>query len=119
MNRIREEEIENILNNLNWNDSEDGADLSDAYSLTKSGYFPIQRGRRSVSIETRRALTMHLTRTVRTDGVGHSQIRANKRGRCKFLKCNGYSWVCSKCSKCNILLCNSKTKTCFNRYHNE
>lgn len=29
MNRISDVEIENILYNLNWNDSEDGADLSD------------------------------------------------------------------------------------------
>lgn len=92
-----------------------------AYSLTKSGDFKNQRGRRSISIETRRAstraLAMHPTRAVRTDGVGHSQIRADKRGRCKFPKCNGYTWI--QCNKCNILLCNSKTKTCFNRYHDE
>ncbi|XP_015376602.1 PREDICTED: piggyBac transposable element-derived protein 4-like [Diuraphis noxia] len=92
-----------------------------AYSLTKSGDFKNQRGRRSISIETKRAstraLAMHPTRAVRTDGVGHSQIRANKRGRCKFPKCNGYTWI--QCNKCDILLCNSKTKTCFNRYHDE
>ncbi|KAF0755382.1 piggyBac transposable element-derived protein 2-like [Aphis craccivora] len=92
-----------------------------AYSLTKSGDFKNQRGRRSISIETRRAstraLVMHPTRAVRTDGVGHSQIRADKRGRCKFPKCNGYTWI--QCNKCNILLCNSKTKKCFNRYHDE
>lgn len=29
MNCIRDEEIENILFNLNWNDSEDDADFSD------------------------------------------------------------------------------------------
>ena len=47
-----------------------------AYSLTKSGDFKNQRGRRSVSIETRRAstraLAMHPTRAVRTDCVEHS-----------------------------------------------
>lgn len=88
-----------------------------AYSLTKSGVFQNHRGRRSTYIKTRkastRALTMHPTRAVRTDSVGHSQLRANKRGRCKFPKCNGYTWT--QCSKCDILLCNSKTKKCFSR----
>ncbi|KAL4100994.1 hypothetical protein QTP88_021015 [Uroleucon formosanum] len=72
-----------------------------AYSLTKSGDFKNQRGRRSISIETKRASTrasaMHPTCAVRTDGVGHSQIRADKRGRCKFPKCNGYTWI--QCSE--------------------
>ncbi|KAL4152918.1 hypothetical protein QTP88_000751 [Uroleucon formosanum] len=93
-----------------------------AYSLTKSGDFKNQRGRRSISIETKRAstraLAMHPTRAVRTDGVGHSQIRADKQGRCKFPKCNGYTCN-TQCNNCDIILCNSKTKTCFNRYHDE
>jgi len=40
MNRIRDEEIENIHFNLNWNDSEDGADLSDLDDILDSNdYF--------------------------------------------------------------------------------
>ena len=39
MNRIRDEEIENILFNLNWNDSEDGADLSDLDDIPDSNEY--------------------------------------------------------------------------------
>lgn len=40
MNRIRDEEIKNILCNLNWNNSENDADLSDFDDISGSNdYF--------------------------------------------------------------------------------
>ncbi|KAI8432777.1 hypothetical protein MSG28_013736 [Choristoneura fumiferana] len=52
---------------------------------------------------------------VRQDQIGHWPQWADKKIRCKFPKCTGFTHT--MCEKCGVALCYTKTKNCFRSYH--
>ncbi|XP_044573309.1 piggyBac transposable element-derived protein 1-like [Drosophila ananassae] len=79
-------------------------------------------GKRSSVIENelqlkkQRGPTQHVpNQMVRQDQVGHWPIWADKRIRCKFPNCAGYSQV--MCNKCGVALCFNKRNNCFTNFH--
>ncbi|KAK3911867.1 PiggyBac transposable element-derived protein 3 [Frankliniella fusca] len=57
----------------------------------------------------------HPAPEVRYDGMNHSHVFAEKKGRCRHCK-DGYTR--SKCTKCGVLLCMFPHRNCFALYHN-
>lgn len=53
---------------------------------------------------------------VRTDGVGHKEIKTNIKSRCKLPNCKGFTRT--KCSKCSVALCHTQSRNCFDMFHN-
>ena len=56
------------------------------------------------------------TNDVRLDRFNHFGVFAEKRGRCRLCK-NGFTQL--SCLKCKVLLCLTKDKNCFLKYHTE
>ncbi|CAG5045378.1 unnamed protein product [Parnassius apollo] len=52
---------------------------------------------------------------VRQDQVGHWPQWAEKKIRCKFPKCAGFTHTV--CDKCGVALCYTKNKNCFRNFH--
>lgn len=52
---------------------------------------------------------------VRQDKVAHWPTWLEKRQRCKFPGCKGYTFV--MCEKCSAALCFNKDKNCFKQFH--
>ncbi|KAG5861237.1 hypothetical protein JTB14_010619 [Gonioctena quinquepunctata] len=78
----------------------------------------VKRSRPSISLEEakrHRGIAQHIPpRDVRTDQVGHCPVHAEKRTRCKFPGCKGYTDII--CEKCGVVLCLNK-KNGFRRFH--
>ena len=54
-------------------------------------------------------------KAVRTDRVDHEPVKSEKRGRCKMPNCKGSVRV--MCLKCNVHLCLTASKNCFQEFH--
>ena len=52
---------------------------------------------------------------IRTDEIGHFPILAEKRGRCKFPNCKGFTSL--TCEKCKVFLCLTVKSNCFRAFH--
>ncbi|XP_067142488.1 piggyBac transposable element-derived protein 2-like [Centruroides vittatus] len=52
---------------------------------------------------------------VRQDQIGHWPQWADKKIRCKFPKCLGFTHTV--CEKCGVALCYTKNKNCFRNFH--
>ncbi|GFT01328.1 hypothetical protein NPIL_34381 [Nephila pilipes] len=52
---------------------------------------------------------------IRRDGINHWPIWSEKRIRCKFPNCKGYTQT--ECEKCNVGLCYNKVNNCFKIFH--
>lgn len=52
---------------------------------------------------------------VRTDNVGHFPLPVDKKGRCKFPGCKGFSRTV--CEKCLVSLCLTQKSNCFRKFH--
>lgn len=90
-----------------------------AYTLTKFGEGRPKKGRPSQSLEvkikTTRPQSFRPTKDMRTDMISHWPNLLEKRGRCKFPNCKGYT--STQCEKCHVFLCYSKTQNCFKTFH--
>ncbi|XP_060870286.1 piggyBac transposable element-derived protein 3-like [Metopolophium dirhodum] len=80
-----------------------------AYTLTRIGFVQTPtRGRPSLESslkkQNRTRPTQRPTQDIRTDNIGHYINHIEKKGRCKFPNCKGYTNF--QCSKCNVYLCN-------------
>lgn len=83
-----------------------------------------KRGRPSSNIQMELDLKRHRSNTqttpakdIRLDQIAHWAVWLEKQQRCKFPKCNGYTF--KQCMKCEVSLCDTKSKNCFYRYHFE
>lgn len=54
-------------------------------------------------------------KAVRQDQIGHWPQWSDKKIRCKFPKCVGFTH--NVCEKCGVALCYTKTKNCFKEFH--
>lgn len=52
---------------------------------------------------------------VRQDQVGHWPQWTNKKIRCKYPKCSGFTHT--MCEKCGVALCYIRAKNCFKKFH--
>lgn len=55
---------------------------------------------------------------VQYDGVGHMPLPIEKKERCKYCN-NRVSFSRIKCKKCNVALCLTTKKNCFDMFHNK
>jgi hypothetical protein len=92
-----------------------------AYTLCKIGEVRPKKGRPSTPLQNKitstRPQSFRPSKDVRIDQTSHWPIRIDKRGRCKYPNCKGFTN--NQCSKCAIYLCNNKSHTCFQSYHNK
>jgi len=92
-----------------------------AYTLCKIGEVRPKKGRPSTPLQNKitstRPQSFRPSKDVRIDQTSHWPIRMDKRGRCKYPNCKGFTN--NQCSKCAIYLCNNKSHTCFELYHNK
>jgi len=90
-----------------------------AYTLSKFGELRPTKGRRSNSLELKikstRPQSFRPTKDIRTDMISHWQNLVDKRGRCKFPGCKGFTNT--QCEKCQVFLCYNKTQNCFKKFH--
>lgn len=92
-------------------------------TLTSTGVCTPTRDRRSNSLEVlmkrvNRTRPIHIpTKDSRTDNTGHLPRPQDKRGRCKFPQCKGFTYM--KCTKCNCYLCIARNKDCFEKFHTQ
>jgi len=90
-----------------------------AYTLTRIGFVQTTRGRPSLESnlkkKNRSRPTPRPTQDIRTDNIGHYINHIEKKGRCKFPNCKGYTNF--QCSKCNVYLCIKSKRVCFTDYH--
>ena len=54
---------------------------------------------------------------IRLDRVSHFPVAGCSRGRCKMPRCNGFSRT--KCCKCGVHLCLTRSSNCFLAFHTE
>lgn len=77
------------------------------------------RGRPSlesnIKKQNRTRPTPRPTQDVRTDNIGHFINCNEKKGRCKFPNCKGYTNY--QCNKCKVYLCVKSKGVCFTDYH--
>ncbi len=88
-----------------------------AFCLMKSGgTIRSPRGRSPWSVGPKQSVRSIIPPTdVRKDQINHFPIFDLKRGKCKIENCKGIMFV--KCQKCDIHLCFTKKKHCFNSFH--
>lgn len=94
-----------------------------AQCLCKMQSVSLKRGRPSTAdiekqleIKKHRGPTQHMPpKPVRTDGISHWPLWSEKRIRCKFPNCTGYT--VTKCEKCGVGLCFNKINNCFRTFH--
>lgn len=71
---------------------------------------------RDINAKKHRGPAQHVPpQAVRQDQVGHWPQWADKKIRCKFPSCTGYTHTV--CEKCGVALCYTKTKNCFKNFH--
>lgn len=90
--------------------------------LCRMGKSTPKRGRPSQDIQPelvkrqKRAPKLVLPpKDVRTDSFEHWPHYSEKRNRCKFPGCGGYSFI--SCFKCQVHLCLNKDRDCFSSFH--
>ena len=97
--------------------------LSIAESLLKQGKREAsKRGRPSISVEAaysakkKKGPTAPIpNKSIRKDGCDRRPELYEKKGRCQYPGCAGFSKV--KCSKCDVRLCFTPTSNCFRKFH--
>ncbi|XP_045509387.1 piggyBac transposable element-derived protein 2-like [Colias croceus] len=94
--------------------------LDVAVTLCKLGTKPSMSSRRSLENEIQakkhKGPAQHAPpMAVRQDQIGHWPQWSDKKIRCKFPKCTGFTH--NTCEKCGVALCYTKTKNCFRNFH--
>lgn len=94
--------------------------LEVAVTLCKLGTKPSISSRRSLESEIQekkhKGPAQHVPpKAVRQDQIGHWPQWSDKKIRCKFPKCVGFTH--NVCEKCGVALCYTKTKNCFKNFH--
>lgn len=98
--------------------------LEIAEVLCKVGTKPAETRKRKVNLEVEiqakkhKGPTQHVPpKPVRQDQIGHWPVWADKRIRCKYPSCKGYTQT--SCKKCGVGLCYNKINNCFRSFHLE
>lgn len=94
--------------------------LEVAVTLCKMGVKPSISSRRSLETEIQakkhKGPAQYVPpKAVRQDQIGHWPRWSDKKMRCKFPKCVGFTH--NMCEKCGVALCYTKTKNCFRNFH--
>lgn len=94
--------------------------LDVAITLCKIGTKPGIASRRSLENEIQekkhKGPAQHVPPiAVRQDQIGHWPQWSDKKIRCKFPKCTGFTH--NICEKCGVALCYTKTKNCYRSFH--
>lgn len=90
-----------------------------ATGLTKAGHKEKKkRGRPSLedNVPKKKKIVPKPTADVRYDEVGHLPLYSEKQGRCKNCP-KGFAHI--MCKKCNVNLCITKNKNCFEQFHSK
>ncbi|XP_023217348.1 piggyBac transposable element-derived protein 2-like [Centruroides sculpturatus] len=83
---------------------------------TKSSFSTRQSLQGEILAKKHRGPAQHVPpQAVRQDQIGHWPQWADKKIRCKFPKCLGFTHTV--CEKCGVALCYTKNKNCFRNFH--